>query len=57
VTPSLVQDVVLATSVRELRAVLLTDNGADFASIRRHLSGSISLRLGRKWKLRGQTTR
>lgn len=38
-TPSFVQDVVLAASVRELRGVLVTDNGRDFASIRRHLSG------------------
>lgn len=38
-TPSFVQDVVLAASVRELRGLLVTENGSDFASIRRHLSG------------------
>jgi predicted nucleic acid-binding protein len=38
-TPSFVQDVVLAASVREIRGVLVTDNAGDFASIRRHLSG------------------
>lgn len=36
---SFVQDVVLAASAREHRAVLVTDNARDFASIRTHMRG------------------
>jgi predicted nucleic acid-binding protein len=36
---SFVQDVVLAASAREHRAVLVTDNARDFISIRTHLRG------------------
>ena len=36
---SLTNDVVIATSCREHGAVLVTDNAADFAAIKRHLRG------------------